>query len=126
MKRKKTEAALGFYNLISPCGMCQVHQPYSMQGCSARSSVHAFLSTVEDDLKHIFKVYLDNALLSKFSGGVANDWSNLRATGAMIKTINTESLGVIPFLKHSYDVTAAINRSGRRRGATWSIWKCGT
>ncbi len=73
---------------------------------------------MEDDLKHIFKVYLDNALLSKFSGGVANDWSNLRATGALIKTINTESLGVIPFLKIANDVTAAINRSGRRRGAT--------
>ena len=69
-----------------------------------------FLTTVEDDLKHIFKCLGDNAQLSKWSGGVANDWSNLRATGAMIKTIKTESQGVIPFLKIANDVTAAINR----------------
>ena len=69
-------------------------------------------------LKHIFKCLGDNAQLSKWSGGVANDWTNLRATGAMIKTIKTESQGVIPFLKIANDVTAAINRSGSRRGAT--------
>ena len=76
------------------------------------------MTTVEDDLKHIFKCIGDNAQLSKWSGGVANDWTNLRATGAMVKTIKTESQGVIPFLKIANDVTAAINRSGSRRGAT--------
>ena len=77
-----------------------------------------FLTTVDDDLKHIFKCLGDNAQLSKWSGGVANDWTNMRATGAMIKVIKTESQGVIPFLKIANDVTAAINRSGSRRGAT--------
>ena len=69
-------------------------------------------------LKHIFKCLGDNAQLSKWSGGVANDWTNIRATGSMIKSIKTESQGVIPFLKIANDVTAAINRSGSRRGAT--------
>ena len=58
-----------------------------------------FLTTVEDDLHHIFKCLGDNAQLSKWSGGVANDWSNIRAVGAQIKSINTESQGVVPFLK---------------------------
>lgn len=114
----KMEAAISFYNLISSMSYVPSTPTLFHSGLTRPQLSSCFLSTVEDDLKHIFKVYLDNALLSKFSGGVANDWSNLRATGAMIKTINTESLGVIPFLKIANDVTAAINRSGRRRGAT--------
>lgn len=114
----KMDAAISFYNLISSMNYVPSTPTLFHSGLLRPQLSSCFLSTVEDDLKHIFKVYLDNALLSKFSGGVANDWTNLRATGAMIKTINTESLGVIPFLKIANDVTAAINRSGRRRGAT--------
>ena len=77
-----------------------------------------YLTTVQDDLQHIFKSYSDNAQLSKWSGGIGNDWTNIRATGALIKSTRVESQGVIPFLKIANDVTAAINRSGRRRGAT--------
>ncbi len=77
-----------------------------------------FLSTVKDDLKHIFKCIGDNAQISKWSGGLANDWTNIRATGAWIKSIKTESQGVIPYLKIANDVTAAINRSGKRRSAS--------
>lgn len=117
-EENRMEAAISFYNLISTMSYVPSTPTLFHSGLTRPQLSSCFLSTVEDDLKHIFKVYLDNALLSKFSGGVANDWSNLRATGAMIKTINTESLGVIPFLKIANDVTAAINRSGRRRGAT--------
>jgi ribonucleoside-diphosphate reductase alpha chain len=77
-----------------------------------------YLNTVEDDLDHIFKIYRDNALMSKFSGGIGTDWSNIRSTGSLIKTINIPSQGVVPFLKIANDVTVAIARSGRRIGAT--------
>ena len=77
-----------------------------------------YLNTVMDDLENIFKVYGDNAQLSKWTGGIGTDWTNLRATGALIKKAGISSQGVIPFLKISNDVTVAINRSGRRRGAT--------
>ncbi len=77
-----------------------------------------YLTTVNDDLSHIFKCFGDNAQLSKWSGGLGNDWTNLRGTGAHIKTTAVESQGVIPFLKIANDVTVAINRSGKRRGAT--------
>src|SRR5207253_3063871 len=66
----------------------------------------------------IFKCLGDNAQLSKWSGGLANDWTNIRATGALVKSIKTESQGLIPYLKIANDVTAAINRSGKRRGAS--------
>lgn len=77
-----------------------------------------YLLTVQDDLTHIFKIYADCAQLSKWSGGIGHDWTNLRGTGALIKSTGVASQGTIPFLKIANDVTAAINRSGRRRGAT--------
>lgn len=77
-----------------------------------------YLNLVEDDLGHIFKVFGDNAQLSKWAGGIGTAWSKLRGTGAVIKGSGITSQGVIPFLKVANDVTVAINRSGRRRGAT--------
>ncbi len=77
-----------------------------------------YLTTVEDSLDHIFKCIGDNAQLSKWSGGIGNDWTNLRGTGALIRGTGVPSQGVVPFLKIANDTTAAINRSGRRRGAT--------
>ena len=84
-----------------------------------------YLKTVKDDLAHIFKCLGDNAQLSKWAGGVGNDWTNIRATGAMIKSIKAASQGVIPFLKIANDVVVAINRSGIRRGGHVFIWKYG-
>jgi ribonucleoside-diphosphate reductase alpha chain len=76
-----------------------------------------YLNTVSDSLDNIFKTYADNAQLSKWSGGIGTDWTNIRGTGSFIKGTGVESQGVIPFLKIANDVTVAINRSGRRRGA---------
>lgn len=77
-----------------------------------------YLTTIDDSLDHIFKCIGDNAQMSKWSGGVANDWSSLRAMGALIKGTGVESQGTVPFLKIANDTTVAINRSGKRRGAT--------
>jgi ribonucleoside-diphosphate reductase alpha chain len=77
-----------------------------------------YITTVEDDLGHIMKAISDNAQLSKWSGGLGNDWTNIRATGALIRSTNVGSQGVVPFLKIVDATTAAINRSGKRRGAT--------
>jgi ribonucleoside-diphosphate reductase alpha chain len=77
-----------------------------------------YLTTVNDDLSHILKSIGDNAQLSKWSGGLGNDWTNIRGTGARIKSTNVGSQGVVPFLKIVDATTAAINRSGKRRGAT--------
>jgi ribonucleoside-diphosphate reductase alpha chain len=73
---------------------------------------------VHDSLDHIFKCIGDNAQLSKWSGGIGTDWTDLRGTGAHIKGTDVESQGVIPFLRIANDTTVAINRSGKRRGAT--------
>ncbi|MFB6138599.1 MAG: ribonucleotide reductase N-terminal alpha domain-containing protein, partial [Halobacteriaceae archaeon] len=76
-----------------------------------------YLTTVPDDLEGIFDAYRSHAVLSKYSGGLGNDWTNVRASGSLISSTGVESTGVVPFLRISNDVTAAINRSGKRRGA---------
>lgn len=123
----KTERAIEFYNLMSTMAYVPSTPTLLHAGLIRPQLSSCFLGTVEDDLKHIFKCLGDNAQLSKWSGGVAYDWTNVRATGAMVKSIKTESQGVIPYLKIANDVTAAINRSGKRRSAavvyleTWHL-----
>ncbi len=113
----KNNAAVSFYSLMSTLKYVPSTPTLLHSGLTRPQLSSCYLTTVEDDLVHIFKCYGDNAQLSKWSGGIANDWTNIRATGSMVKAIKTESQGVIPFLKIANDVTAAINRSGRRRSA---------
>ena len=86
-----------------------------------------YLSTIDDDLEHIFKVIGDDARLSKWAGGLGNDWTNVRATGGYIKGTNGTSQGVIPFLKVANDTAVAVNQGGKRKGAmcayleTWHL-----
>jgi len=118
LEKDPNQAAINFYHTISRM-LYVPSTPTLLHSGTAHPQMSAcFLSTAEDDLHHIFKVFSDNAQLSKYSGGVGNDWTNIRATNAWIKTINTGSQGVIPFLKIVDATTASINRSGKRRGAT--------
>src|SRR5690606_36441214 len=76
-----------------------------------------YLTTIDDDLESIFKGVRDNALLSKWSVGLGNDWTNVRALGSHIKGTNGQSQGVIPFLKVVNDTAVAVNQGGKRKGA---------
>jgi ribonucleoside-diphosphate reductase alpha chain len=114
----KNNAAVRFYTVMSTLKYVPSTPTLLHAGLTRPQLSSCYLTTVDDDLVHIFKCYGDNAQLSKWSGGVANDWTNIRATGSMVKAIKTESQGVVPFLKIANDVTAAINRSGKRRSAT--------
>lgn len=117
-KTEKNTSAKKFYDILSTLRYVPSTPTLFHSGTTFAQLSSCFLNTVDDDLKHIFKVYLDTALMSKFSGGIATDWSNIRATGSMIKTVNIPSQGVIPFLKIANDTTVAISRSGKRKGAT--------
>lgn len=117
-EENKEEKAIEFYELLSTLRFMSSTPTLFNSGLKKSQLSSCYLTTVEDDLGGIFKNYSDNAQLSKWSGGLGNDWTNIRATGAHIKSTGVESQGVIPFLKIASDVTAAINRSGRRRGAT--------
>ncbi len=107
-----------FYDVLSQLDYVASTPTLFNSGAPFPQLSSCYLNTVEDDLDHIFKVYSDNAQLSKWTGGIGTDWTSLRGTGALIKKAGIHSQGVIPFLKIANDVTVAINRSGRRRGAT--------
>jgi ribonucleoside-diphosphate reductase alpha chain len=85
------------------------------------------LTTVADDLDGIYEALKENALLSKFAGGLGNDWTNVRALGSHIKGTNGKSQGVVPFLKVVNDTAVAVNQGGKRKGAvcayleTWHL-----
>jgi ribonucleoside-diphosphate reductase alpha chain len=117
-ERDKNGRALEFYDLISNLLYVPSTPTLFHAGTSHPQLSSCYLTTIKDDLKHIFKSFSDNAQLSKWSGGIGNDWSYIRGTGARIHSTHVESQGVIPFLKIANDVTNAINRSGKRRGAT--------
>jgi len=115
---KREERTLEFYHLMSKLLFVPSTPTLFHAGTPHPQLSSCYLNVVEDDLEHIFKVFGDNAQLSKWAGGIGTAWSKLRATGALIKKAHITSQGVVPFLKIANDVTVAINRSGRRRGAT--------
>jgi ribonucleoside-diphosphate reductase alpha chain len=117
LEENKTDKAIEFYNLMSTLRLIPSTPTLFQAGTTYPQLSSCFLNLVEDDLHHIFKSYSDNAQMSKYSGGVATDWTNIRSTGAIVKKTRIESNGLIPFLKIANDVTVTINRSGRRRGA---------
>jgi len=114
----RNEWALKFYDVASSLHYVPSTPTLFHAGTNHPQMSSCYLTTVKDDLSHILKSIGDNAQLSKWSGGLGNDWSNIRGTGARIHSTNVGSQGVVPFLKIVDATTAAINRSGKRRGAT--------
>ena len=117
-EEQKEDRAIEFYNVMSTLRFVPSTPTLFHAGTPHPQLSSCYLNVVEDDLDHIFKVFGDNAQMSKWAGGIGTSWSKLRATGAVIGSTGITSQGVIPFLKIANDVTVAINRSGRRRGAT--------
>jgi ribonucleoside-diphosphate reductase alpha chain len=102
--------AIEFYNVLSQLkAVCGTPTLFNSGTCHSQLS-SCYLSTVQDDLTNIFKVVADNAQLSKWAGGIGNDWTNVRATNAVIKGTNGQSQGVIPFLKVVNDTCIAVNQ----------------
>ena len=123
----KTARAIEFYEVLSSFLVTSSTPTLFNAGTLHPQLSSCYLSTVMDDLDHIFKVVSDDAKLSKWAGGLGNDWTNVRATGSLIKGTNGTSQGVIPFLKVANDTAVAVNQGGKRKGAmcayleTWHL-----
>ncbi|MBA2596565.1 MAG: ribonucleoside-diphosphate reductase subunit alpha [Chloroflexia bacterium] len=113
----REERAIAFYHLISSFRFCPSTPTLFNAGTRYPQLSSCYLSTVSDDLGEIFKTMRDNALLSKWSGGIGNDWTPVRALGSHIKGTNGASQGVVPFLKVANDTAIAVNQGGKRKGA---------
>ncbi|MDE3055740.1 MAG: ribonucleoside-diphosphate reductase subunit alpha [Verrucomicrobiota bacterium] len=126
-EKEKTKWAIAFYNLLSQFLFVSSTPTLFNAGTLHSQLSSCYLSTVMDDLSHIFKVVADDAQLSKWAGGIGNDWTYIRATGSRIKGTNGTSQGVIPFLKVANDTAVAVNQGGKRKGAmcayleTWHL-----
>lgn len=116
-----------FYDLLSQFHFVSSTPTLFNAGTPHPQLSSCFLTTIDDDLGQIFKSIRDNALLSKWSGGLGNDWTRVRGMGAHIKGTNGKSLGTVPFLKVANDAAVAVNQGGKRAGAvcayleTWHI-----
>jgi ribonucleoside-diphosphate reductase alpha chain len=119
--------AIEFYGVLSSFDFMSSTPTLFNAGTRRSQLSSCYLTTVADDLDGIYEALKENALLSKFAGGLGNDWTNVRALGSYIKGTNGKSQGVVPFLKVVNDTAVAVNQGGKRKGAvcayleTWHL-----
>jgi ribonucleoside-diphosphate reductase alpha chain len=123
----REERAIQFYEILSSFDFMS-STPTLFNSATLRSQLSScYLTTIPDDLDGIYEGLKENALLSKFAGGLGNDWTSVRALGSHIKGTNGKSQGVVPFLKVVNDTAVAVNQGGKRKGAvcayleTWHL-----
>jgi len=109
--------AIEFYEVLSSFDFMSSTPTLFNSGTLRSQLSSCYLTTVPDDLDGIYESIKENALLSKFAGGLGNDWTRVRALGSRIKGTNGESQGVVPFLKVVNDTAVAVNQGGKRKGA---------
>ncbi len=119
--------AIEFYNLLSSFDFMSSTPTLFNSGTLRPQLSSCYLTTVPDDLDGIFSAIKDDAMLSKYAGGLGNDWTRVRGMGSHIKGTNGKSQGVVPFLKVANDTAVAVNQGGKRKGAmcayleTWHL-----
>jgi ribonucleoside-diphosphate reductase alpha chain len=119
--------AIEFYEVLSSFDFMSSTPTLFNSGTRRSQLSSCYLTTVPDDLDGIYEAIKENALLSKYAGGLGNDWTRVRALGSHIKGTNGESQGVVPFLKVVNDTAVAVNQGGKRKGAvcayleTWHL-----
>ncbi|MFT5218640.1 MAG: ribonucleoside-diphosphate reductase alpha chain [Planctomycetota bacterium] len=123
----REDRAIEFYDLLSSFDFMSSTPTLFNSGTLRPQLSSCYLTTVPDDLDGIFSAIKDDAMLSKYAGGLGNDWSRVRAMGSHIKGTNGKSQGVVPFLKVANDTAVAVNQGGKRKGAmcayleTWHL-----
>jgi ribonucleoside-diphosphate reductase alpha chain len=123
----REQRAIEFYEVLSTFDFMSSTPTLFNAGTRRSQLSSCYLTTVSDDLDGIYEALKENALLSKFAGGLGNDWTNVRALGSHIKGTNGKSQGVVPFLKVVNDTAVAVNQGGKRKGAvcayleTWHL-----
>ena len=126
-EEKREKRAIEFYNLLSKFDYMSSTPTLFNSGTIHSQLSSCYLTTVPDDLYGIYGAMQDNAMLSKWAGGLGNDWTPVRGLGSHIKGTNGKSQGVVPFLKVVNDTAVAVNQGGKRKGAvcsyleTWHI-----
>jgi ribonucleoside-diphosphate reductase alpha chain len=119
-EEQREDRAIEFYNLLSSFDYMSSTPTLFNAGTKHSQLSSCYLTTVPDDLHGIYGAIQDNAMLSKWAGGLGNDWTPVRGLGSQIKGTNGKSQGVVPFLKVVNDTAVAVNQGGKRKGAVCS------
>ena len=106
----REERAIQFYDLLSSFDFMSSTPTLFNSGTLRPQLSSCYLTSVPDHLDGIYGAIKDNALLSKYAGGLGNDWTRVRGMGAHIKGTNGKSQGVVPFLKVANDTAVAVNQ----------------
>ncbi len=123
-EQDKNEKAIEFYTLLSSFDYMASTPTLFNSGTMRPQLSSCYLTTIPDDLDGIYSALKDNALLSKFAGGLGNDWTPVRAMGAHIAGTNGKSQGVVPFLNVADATAIAVNQGGKRKGAVCAYLEC--
>ena len=123
-EQDKEGKAIEFYQLLSSFDYMSSTPTLFNSGTVRPQLSSCYLTTVPDHLDGIYSAIKDNALLSKFAGGLGNDWTPVRAMGAHIKGTNGKSQGVVPFLNVADATAVAVNQGGKRKGAVCAYLEC--
>lgn len=112
-----TDRAIKLYNVYS-----------SFQGLSSTPTLFnsgtlypqlssCFGVNMADSLDGIYSAAKESATYSKFSGGVAVDVSDIRASGSHINSTGGRAGGPVPYIKIIEDSLIGFDQSGKRKGS---------
>jgi ribonucleoside-diphosphate reductase alpha chain len=76
-----------------------------------------FLMTTEDSIDGIFKNATRSAQISKNSGGIGIDFTNVRSNGSYIRGTGGVSNGIVPMLRVFNEIGKYVNQGGKRKGS---------
>ena len=109
--------ALETYELISNKYFTHATPTLFHSGTPRPQLLSCFLIGVGDSVEGMYKALGDCAQISKWAGGIGLHIHDIRSEGALIRSTNGKSNGLVPLLKVFNDVARHINQSGKRNGS---------
>ena len=114
----REEHVLDLYEMYKSRRFCSATPTLFNAGTPHSQLSSCYLYVVDDSLESIMgRGIAENAMCSKWAGGLGGSWTAVRGTGSHIQGTNGESQGVVPFLKLHNDQLVAVNQGGKRAGA---------
>ncbi|MCK5787806.1 MAG: ribonucleoside-diphosphate reductase subunit alpha [Chlamydiia bacterium] len=115
-EENKEEFAKKSYDLISQFFYMPSTPTLFNSGTISSQLSSCYLTSTADSLSGIMQSISDNAMLSKWAGGIGVDWTYVRASGSIVEGTGGKSKGLIPFLKIMNSTCSAVNQGGKRKG----------
>ena len=106
-----------FYDVISKFEVMLATPTLSNARTNRHQLSSCYIGASPDNIEGIFDAYKEQALLSKYGGGIGWDWNQIRAQAASIDNTPKAAGGTIPFLKIDNDIAIAVDQLGTRKGA---------